>query len=147
MSKNASTAVSKTPAKAKTVQGKTLGKRIAENWQLYAMLLIPVVITVIYKYIPMYGLQIAFRDYVPSRGFFGSEWVAWDWFERFFTAPNFQRMIVNTVLLSLFSLLWSFPIPIILSLALNQLRFKRFKRVVQTVLYAPHFISIMVVAV
>ncbi len=125
--------------------GKTLGKRIIQSWQLYLLLLVPVVITIIYKYIPMYGIQIAFRDYVPSRGFFGSEWVGLEWFERFFTAPTFKRMIVNTVKLSLYGLLWSFPMPIILALAINQLRFKRFKRVVQTVLYAPHFISIMVV--
>ena len=145
MSKNASPAANKAPAHVKTVQGKTLGKRIAENWQLYALLLIPVIITIIYKYIPMYGIQIAFRDYKAAKGFFGSKWVGWDWFERFFTAPTFQRMIVNTILLSLFGLLWSFPVPIILSLAINQLRFKKFRRVVQTVLYAPHFISIMVV--
>ena len=125
--------------------GKTLGRRILENWQLYLLLIIPVVITVIYKYIPMYGIQIAFRDYKPARGFFGSKWVGWQWFERFFTAPTFRRMIVNTVKLSLYSLLWSFPVPIILALAINQLRFKKYKRVVQTVLYAPHFISIMVV--
>ena len=116
-----------------------------DNWQLYLMLLIPVVITIIYKYIPMYGIQIAFRDYNASDGFFGSPWVGWEWFERFFTAINFKRMLVNTILLSVFSLLWSFPVPIILSLAINQLRFKKFRRVVQTVLYAPHFISIMVV--
>ena len=125
--------------------GKTLGRRIAEDWQLYLLLVIPVVITIIYKYIPMYGIQIAFRDYKPARGFFGSKWVSWQWFERFFTAPTFRRMIINTVKLSLYSLLWSFPVPIILALAINQLRFKKYKRVVQTVLYAPHFISIMVV--
>lgn len=125
--------------------GKTLGQRVIGSWQLYAMLLIPVVITIIYKYIPMYGIQIAFRDYKPAKGFFGSKWVGWDWFERFFTAPTFRRMILNTIKLSLFSLLWSFPVPIILALGINQLRFKRYKRVVQTVLYAPHFISIMVV--
>lgn len=125
--------------------GKSLGRRIVESWQLYLLLLIPVIITIIYKYGPMYGIQIAFRDYKPARGFFGSEWVGFEWFERFFTAPTFKRMIVNTIKLSVYGLLWSFPIPIILSLAINQLRFKRYKRVVQTVLYAPHFISIMVV--
>ena len=93
----------------------------------------------------MYGIQIAFRDYKPSRGFMGSEWVGWYWFERLFTAPTFKRMISNTLLLNFWGLLWSFPVPIILALAINQLRFKRYKRVVQTVLYAPHFISIMVV--
>ena len=122
-----------------------LSKRIKANWQLYALLLIPVVLTFIYKYIPMYGIQIAFRDYKASRGYLGSEWVGFEWFERFFTAPTAARMIKNTFLLALFSLLWSFPIPIILSLCINQLRFAKYKRVVQTVLYAPHFISTMVV--
>lgn len=109
------------------------------------MLFIPVALTVIYKYIPMYGIQIAFRDYKASRGFLGSEWVGLEWFRRFFSAPTFGRMMKNTVLLSLFSLLWSFPIPIILALMLNQVRFQRFKRITQTVLYAPHFISVMVI--
>ena len=126
-------------------RGKGLGRRIRDNWQLYMLLLIPVVITVIYKYIPMYGIQIAFRDFKATRGYAGSEFVGFKWFERFFTAPTFGRMMKNTVLLSLYSLLWSFPIPIILSLCINQLRFNRYKRVVQTVLYAPHFISTMVI--
>ncbi|MDE7013177.1 MAG: ABC transporter permease subunit [Kineothrix sp.] len=125
--------------------GRPLKKRILDNWQLYAMLLIPVILTIIYKYIPMYGIQIAFRDYKASRGFTGSEWVGLEWFLRFFSAPTFARMIKNTILLSLFSLLWSFPIPVILALMLNQMRFQRFKRVTQTVLYAPHFISTMVI--
>ena len=124
---------------------KPLGQRIAANWQLYLLLLFPVVITVIYKYIPMYGIQIAFRDFRATLGYSGSEFVGLKWFERFFTAPTFARMIKNTILLSLYGLLWSFPIPIILSLCINQLRFNRFKRVVQTVLYAPHFISTMVI--
>lgn len=128
-----------------TAPKKPLGKRILQNWQLYVMLIIPVVITIIYKYIPMYGIQIAFRDYKASKGFMGSTWVGLEWFERFFTAPTFGRMIGNTIKLSVFSLIFSFPVPIILALAMNQLRFKRYKRVVQTVLYAPHFISIMVV--
>lgn len=133
------------PAGTAALSRKSLGQRIMDNWQLYALLLIPVVLTVIYKYIPMYGVQIAFRDFKASRGYLGSEWVGWYWFKRFFTSPTCWRMIKNTVLISLYSLLWSFPIPIILSLIINQLRFHRFKRVVQTVLYAPHFISVMVI--
>lgn len=125
--------------------GKTLGQRIADNWQLYLLLLVPVILTFIYKYIPMYGIQIAFRDFKASRGYTGSEWVGWYWFQRFFSAPTFGRMIKNTVLISLYSLLWSFPVPIILSLMINQLRSAKYKRVVQTVLYAPHFISVMVI--
>lgn len=132
-------------AKPRTVAGKSLQRRIMDNWQLYAMLLVPVVLTVIYKYIPMYGIQIAFRDYKPSRGMWGSEWVGLEWFRRFFTAPTCWRMIKNTLLLSFYALLWGFPVPIILALMLNQLRFQRFKRLTQTVLYAPHFISTMVI--
>ena len=137
-------ASSKTPAQIKIKQ-RSLLKRMGDYWQLYLMLLIPVVLTVVYKYIPMYGIQIAFRDYKSVRGMWGSEWVGLKWFQRFFSSPNCLRMIKNTVLLSLYSLLWSFPIPIILALAINQLRFKKFKATVQTILYAPHFISIMVV--
>lgn len=137
-------ASSKAPAQIKIKQ-RSLLKRMGDYWQLYLMLLIPVVLTVVYKYIPMYGIQIAFRDYKSVRGMWGSEWVGLKWFQRFFSSPNCLRMIKNTVLLSLYSLLWSFPIPIILALAINQLRFKKFKATVQTILYAPHFISIMVV--
>lgn len=133
------------PAMGRAVRGKPLSRRIRDNWQLYVLLLIPVVLTLVYKYIPMYGIQIAFRDFKASRGYLGSEWVGLYWFKRFFSAPNCVRMIKNTVLLSLYTLLWTFPIPIILSLIINQLRFGKFKRVVQTVLYAPHFISIMVI--
>lgn len=124
---------------------KSLRQRILSNWQLYAMLAIPVLLTVIYKYIPMYGIQMAFRNYKASRGMWGSEWVGLKWFQRFFGSPNCFRMIKNTLVLSFYSLLWSFPIPVIQALMINQLRFKRFKRTVQTVLYAPHFISVMVV--
>ena len=133
------------PAAALARPGKTLGQRIMDNWQLYLLLLVPVILTFVYKYIPMYGIQIAFRDFKASQGYLGSEWVGWYWFERFFSAPTFARMIKNTVLISLYSLLWSFPVPIILSLMINQLRSARYKRVVQTVLYAPHFISVMVI--
>jgi len=124
---------------------KPLKQRLVENWQLYLLLLIPLAVTIVYKYWPMYGIQIAFRDFTASRGIWGSEWVGFEWFERFFSSPNCGRMIVNTVLISLYSLLWSFPVPIILALALNQLRFHKLKRVVQTVLYAPHFISTMII--
>ena len=93
----------------------------------------------------MYGVQIAFRDYNPVMGFSGSPWVGLKWFEKFFYNYKSWDMIWNTVRLSLYTILWTFPIPIILSLIMNQLRFKRFKKVAQTILYAPHFVSIMIV--
>lgn len=120
-------------------------RAIKANWQMYLLLLVPIVITVIYKYIPMYGIQIAFRDFKASKGIWGSDWVGLYWFKRFFSSPNCWRMIKNTFLLSAFNLLWSFPIPIILSLCVNQLKFKKLKKLTQTVLYAPHFISTMVI--
>lgn len=122
-----------------------LKRKLKVNWQMYLLLLIPVVLTVIYKYIPMYGIQIAFRDFKASKGIAGSEWVGLYWFERFFSSPNCWRMIKNTILLSFYSILWGFPIPIILSLCINQVRFPKLKRVTQTVLYAPHFISTMII--
>lgn len=137
--------VSKPAVRVIAPHQKTLSRRILDNWQLYLLLLIPVVLTIVYKYLPMYGIQIAFRDFKASRGYMGSEWVGLYWFKRFFSSSTCVRMIKNTILISLYSLLWSFPIPIILSLIINQLRFQRYKRLVQTVLYAPHFISIMVV--
>lgn len=145
MSKAKVPAMSQGGVKAAKLHSKPLGRRILDNWQMYALLLIPVVLTVVYKYVPMYGIQIAFRDFSPSKGFTESTWVGLKWFIRFFNAPTCSRMIRNTVLISLYSLLWSFPVPIVLSLIINQLRFGKYKRVVQTVLYAPHFISVMIV--
>lgn len=78
----------KTVTPARRTGGSPIGKRIGKYWQLYLMLLIPVVITIIYKYIPMYGIQIAFRDYKASRGMWGSDWVGLQWFQRFFSSPN-----------------------------------------------------------
>ena len=123
----------------------SLKRRLKTNWQMYLLLLVPIVLTIVYKYIPMYGIQIAFRDFKASKGITGSDFVGLYWFKRFFTSPNCWRMIKNTILLSFYSLLWGFPIPIILSLCINQLRFPKLKRVTQTILYAPHFISTMVI--
>lgn len=121
-----------------------LWKQVKKHWEFYLLLLPGIIITIIFKYWPMYGVQIAFRDYNVVDGFFGSEWVGLKWFVRFFTSYNSVRMIKNTVLLSLYSILWTFPIPIILALLINQVKAEKFKKVTQTVLYAPHFISVMI---
>lgn len=128
----------------RAIPRESLGKRLKKHWEFYLLLLPGIVITIIYKYIPIYGIQIAFRDYNAMDGFFGSAWVGLKWFERFFNNYNSVRMIRNTVLLSLYSILWTFPIPIILALLINQVKAKRFQRVSQTILYAPHFISVMI---
>lgn len=129
---------------ADAIPRKSLWKQMFKHWEFYALLLPGIIITIVYKYIPMYGIQIAFRDFNAADGFFGSTWVGLKWFEKFFSNYRSFRMIKNTVLISLYSLLWSFPIPIFLSLLVNQVRHKKFQRTVQTILYAPHFISVMI---
>lgn len=102
------------------------------------------IITFIYHYIPIYGVQIAFRDYSVRRGIWDSTWVGLQHFERFFRSANFTRLIKNTFLLSLYSLVAGFPVPIILALFLNSFRWKKYRKVIQTVAYAPNFISTVV---
>ncbi len=118
--------------------------RVLGNWQLYVFLLPAIAYFVIFRYYPMYGLQIAFRNYKTSKGIWGSQWVGLQHFNRFFSAADFTRLLTNTLALSVGNLLISFPVPIILALLLNQLPSKRYKKLVQTVIYAPHFISTVV---
>jgi putative aldouronate transport system permease protein len=119
-------------------------KRIRRNWELYLLILPPLLYFAIFRYWPMYGVQIAFKDFVASKGIWGSSWVGLEHFERFFTAYNFWPIIRNTVLLSLFNLLASFPVPIIIAILLNQMRHEKWKRFIQTTIYAPYFISTVV---
>lgn len=126
------------------VPKESLWKQVVKHWEFYVLLAPGIILTIIYKYWPIYGVQIAFRDYNAMDGFFGSPWVGLQWFKRFFGNYNSVRMIKNTILLSLYSILWTFPIPIILALLINQVKLKKFQRVSQTILYAPHFISVMI---
>ncbi|WP_010272793.1 ABC transporter permease [Paenibacillus senegalensis] len=119
-------------------------KKITRNWQLYLFLLPTLAYFFIFKYIPMYGLQIAFKDFMAIHGIWGSRWVGFEHFERFFNSYQFWNLIENTLLINLYQLLFSFPIPIIFALMLNQVTHTRFKKFVQTVTYAPHFISVVV---
>jgi ABC-type polysaccharide transport system, permease component len=111
------------------------------NWQLYLFLLPALVYFAVFRYAPMVGLQIAFKDYAASLGFWGSPWVGLEHFRRFFSSAEFLRLLSNTIVLSLYQLAVMFPLPILLALMINQLKSQRFRRVVQTVIYAPHFIS------
>lgn len=120
-------------------------RRVLRAWQLYVLLAPTLAYFAIFKFWPMYGVQIAFRNYNPTAGFAGSEWVGWAHFERFFDSFQFGMLVENTILLSLANLLITFPIPIILALLVNQLLSKRFKAITQTVLYAPAFISTVIV--
>jgi len=118
--------------------------QIKRNYELYLFLLPVVALYVIFKYYPMYGVQIAFKDFSPSRGIWGSEWVGFKYFVEFFNSYNFWPIMWNTITLSALSLIFGFPFPIIVALMLNQMLGKRYKKFVQTVIYAPHFISIVV---
>nr|WP_231506325.1 ABC transporter permease subunit [Paenibacillus sp. UNC451MF] len=109
-------------------------------------MLIPVVLFfAIFHYVPMYGAIIAFKDYSPRLGIWGSPWVGLEHFQSFFGGLYFWRVLKNTILISLYELLFGFPAPIILALLLNEIRSSLFKRTVQTVTYMPHFISLVVV--
>ncbi len=111
---------------------------------MYVFLALPVAWLLVFMYYPMYGAQIAFRDFLPGRTILGSEWVGLENFIRFFNSPMFERLLRNTIGLSFYSLLVGFPIPILIALSLNQLRTGVFKRSVQMISYAPYFISTVV---
>ncbi|TLS49641.1 sugar ABC transporter permease [Paenibacillus antri] len=109
------------------------------------MLLIPMAWYILFQYGPMYGLQIAFRDFNPARGITGSEWVGFENFDRFFSSYYFGRLLWNTVSISIYSLLFAFPIPILLALLINEMKGERYKKLLQNVTYMPHFISVVVI--
>ena len=110
------------------------------------MLAWPVGLLLVFHYIPIYGIVVAFKDFQPDRGILGSPWVGLRHFERFVNDPYFWRVLWNTVVLGFYSLIFGFPAPIILALLLNELRNQKFKRVIQTVSYLPNFISIVAIA-
>lgn len=121
-----------------------LSKRIMKHWMLYLMILPSLLCIIIFKYIPMYGIQIAFRNYMPGMGFTGSPWVGLKHFHDFFSSYQFSRLLVNTLGISVYSLVAGIPIPVILAIALNESRSKLYSKTVQMVTYAPYFISTVV---
>lgn len=122
-----------------------LNKRLWRNKWLYVMLLPGVLYFIIFKYFPMYGLIISFQDYKPYQGIFGSEWVGFKHFKRLFTEPEFLNILWNTIVLFGLNIFIYFPIPIILALMLNELRGNFFKRIFQTLVYLPHFMSWVII--
>ncbi|MDQ0896741.1 MULTISPECIES: sugar ABC transporter permease [unclassified Paenibacillus] len=118
---------------------------IRKNKLLYVMLCPVLLYYVIFHYGPMYGAIIAFKDFSPRLGIWGSDWVGFEHFQAFFTGPYFWRTIKNTILISFYQLLFGFPAPIVLALLLNEVRHALFKRTVQTITYMPHFISLVVI--
>ena len=119
---------------------------LKRDWQLYLLLLIPMLFIVIFKFLPMMGLSIAFLEYKPIKGFAGSEFIGVDVFKDIFTSKDFYKALKNTLVLNFLDLLIGFPAPIILAILLNEIRIKWFKKITQTVLYLPHFLSAVIVA-
>ena len=118
--------------------------RFRKNWQLHLLCLLPVAYILLFRYVPMYGLQIAFKDFRPRAGIWGSEWVGFKHFITFFKAYNFGQIISNTLTISIYSVLVGFPIPVVLALMLHVSERKTLKKITQNVAYMPHFISIVV---
>lgn len=145
----------KTSMKLRTFEIRTAGrltlfqdlkKEITRNYQLYLVILCPVVYIFIFHYVPLYGAQIAFRNFNALGGIWGSPWVGWKHFIDFFNSYQFNRVMGNTLMISIYSLIAGFPIPIILALLLNNTENRFLKKTVQMVTYAPHFISTVVMA-
>lgn len=124
---------------------KPLGKRIWKARWFYILMLPGIVYFLIYRYLPMAGLVMAFQDYNPSIGLLNSPWVGWKHFDQFFSYGSFQLLFSNTLIISVLSLVFSFPAPIIMALLLNEVRHNGYKRVTQTLMYLPHFLSTVVV--
>ncbi len=125
--------------------GVSIRKEIKKNWALYLLVTLPVVYLIIFKYIPMYGVQIAFRQYQPARGIHKSPWVGMKYFKQFFEDYKFWDILRNTLFINLYNLL-AFPMPILLALLLNYIPGRRFQKSVQMITYAPYFISTVVMA-
>ncbi|MDY8025482.1 ABC transporter permease [Paenibacillus polymyxa] len=119
---------------------------MVRNYILYLFLVPSIILTVIFKYVPMYGSIIAFKDFSPRKGIIGSEWVGFEHFQRFLSSPNFYDILMNTLKLSAYGLILGFPVPIILALMLNLIRGAKLKKNIQLIVYAPNFISVVVVA-
>lgn len=133
------------PNRRTAARRNTLLRRLARNWQLLVMISLPLAWLLIFQYGPMYGAQMAFRDFSPIRGFTGSPWVGMKHFRRFLASPMFLPVVENTLVISLYSLAAGFPFPIILALALHYTKLPVFRKIVQTVSYIPHFISTVVI--
>lgn len=123
-----------------------LGYRMKQDWQIYAMLLPTIVWFLLFLYKPMYGLQIAFKDYSVFKGILGSEWIGYEHFQYLFGSDQFLRAVRNTIQISGLSMLVGFPAPIILALMFNEILKQTFKKTAQTIVYLPHFISSVIIA-
>lgn len=120
--------------------------QVKKDWQLYTLLILPILYLLIFKYAPMYGNIIAFRRYLPGGNIYGEEWVGFHFFNLFLDSAKFWHVFMNNIILGLLLLVFTFPAPIILALLLNEMTSKKFKRFVQSASYLPHFLSVVIVA-
>ena len=120
-------------------------RTIRRDWQLYSLVVLPLAFFVVFRYVPMLGNAIAFRRFRPGSSIFGDEWVGLRYIQMFLNDQKFWEVFQNTVILGALTLVFIFPLPVILALLLNELRTRRFKRIVQSISYLPHFISIVIV--
>lgn len=135
------------PQTSKQVEHRTsFAARLRRDKWLYLLLLPGLLYFLVFKYVPMWGVMLAFQNYQPFTGFLKSEWVGFEHFRLFFNNPEFLMLLRNTLLLSFYNLIFFFPAPIILALLLNEVRLSFFKRTIQTMIYVPHFISMVIVA-
>ena len=123
----------------------TFKQRFVKQRIWYILITLPFLYYLIFHYVPMFGIILAFKDYSIPRGFLGSEWVGFIWFEQFFKSIYFWRLMRNTLLINFYGVIFGFPVPIIFALMLNEVRTLAFKRIVQTVSYLPYFISVVIV--
>lgn len=122
-------------------------KYIRKNYQLYIFFMLPpLLLLIIFKYIPIGGILMAFQDYSPIQGIWGSQWVGFKHFARFLSSPDFMNLLMNTLKLSLFGLLWGFPVPIILAILISRVKSERIRKNIQLIVYAPNFISVIVIS-
>ena len=126
------------------IKKNSLKTELKKRWQLYLLLLLPVLYIVIFYYLPMAGLVIAFKEFSVRNAFFGGQWVGLKYFVQFISTPMFPNLLRNTLVLSVYQLLAGFPIPILLALFINEIKSSHFKKSVQTITYAPYFISTVV---
>lgn len=134
-------AKSKMKAAPEVITKTTWKNAFKRDWQLYLLLLIPVAVVFVFNYCAYPGLRMVFMDYKPAKGYDGSEWVGWATFIKVFKDADFLRALKNSLAFNFLDLLVGFPMPIILALILNELRYPRFKKITQTILYLPYFLS------
>ena len=125
-------------------RGRIFIKHFIRDWRLYVFMILPFSYLVIFHYYPMFGVQIAFKDFIAARGIWGSQWIGFQHFRTFFNSFQFGRVVSNTLILSFYLILAGFPLPVFFALILNTVRNQYFKKTIQTVTYIPHFISTVV---